>query len=464
MSARSIAAGRFELPALLTRRRALLTRRAFQVCVLTLWLTVLNAEQLRGQPVEPPAAESTAAESTAAENRRAAALAELSKFEELDAEQWKTLSAMLDDEVPEFRIRTLRIYAKHPAQAALDSKKLLGKMSDDQWGLKEPVWQAAGKALAAIGESIVPQLIARLDPSDDAQYRAACVALGELGPQAKPALRRLTLLIVDPQVPLGPALHAVQHIGPDAWPAVSAIMERMDDESFHHQYFCCRALGAIGRQAEPSIPKLLQMLETGVAHVRRHAAIALGQIGIGSPEVVHGLVGALSDKLAPVRKEAIVSLGRLGRPGTPGVPRLREIAENPKGSSQADAAWALWKIGADASDSTLAVEVLFRELRGMGAPWDASLYLSQVATEAKVIPRIIALLDDENEETVLYVIETLGKIGPDANGALPQLKRLATKTDSDISAAAQLAIENIQKVTERPEQGISAEKPPIGRD
>lgn len=369
---------------------------------------------------------------------RVRALRALASQADISDELWPIVSTALDDEASAVRQKAFRLYAAHPAAAKATVDRLLEKMADDGSADGEPVWVASAAAIVAVGPSVIGKLVQRLDPEkNETEYRAACAALSEFGSAATPALDRLIAVISKDDDIIGPALFVIQKIGPKAAPAVPALIARLEDENFHHQYWACRALGAIGRQAEPSVPKLIDLLKNGVTSVRRNAAMALGEIGVASDPVLDDLTKALTDPIAPVRQEALLALGKFGPKSARALDRITEMATAERGSSQSDAALAWWQID---NQSDAAIEVLFRELKRRDAPWDAARHLAKVAERAGVIERITEMLDEPNEETRIYVIETIEQIGPPARFAKARLKSLLNDPVIDVREAAAKAI------------------------
>ena len=79
--------------------------------------------------------------------------------------------------ISRIRERVLQIYAAHPEAASKATRQLFPLMADQDQGERGPVWLAAGEAIAAIGPSVIPELIRRLEPANDITvYRSACAA------------------------------------------------------------------------------------------------------------------------------------------------------------------------------------------------------------------------------------------------------------------------------------------------
>ena len=375
--------------------------------------------------------------------RRLRAVNAIAALAEISDGQWTGLEQALNDKDPRVRERVLQIYADHPAAAAKAIDKLLPLMADAAQGEKRPVWATAGEAIGAIGPSVIPDLIDKLEPAeDDIVYRSACAALMKLGPASEPALQRLIVLLANDEIDIGPVLFVLQEMGPKAAPAVALLIRRLDNQNFHRQYLTCRVLGAIGKEAEPSIPKLLDLLNNGFSSVKRHAARALGNIGISSNSVLKGLDAALRDPAAPVRQEALIALGKFGPKSARSLDKIKAIANHVGGSSQADAAWAWWRIE---GESNGAAEVLLRELKGYGAPWDAARYLAEMAVAAEAIDRIIAFLDEPRIETRVYAINTLELIGPPASAAKAALFNMRKDPEAEVREAAERALVAIMR-------------------
>jgi HEAT repeat protein len=101
------------------------------------------------------------------------------------------------------------------------------------------------------------------------------------------------------------------------------------------------AIGSIGPQATPAVPALMDLLGENDANVHGRAADALAKIG---PEAVPALIKALSDPVAAKRKAATWALGKMGPGATAAVPDLRRLASDPSPLVASGAQQALYRI------------------------------------------------------------------------------------------------------------------------
>lgn len=309
------------------------------------------------------------------------------------------------------------------------------------------VWIVAAETLGRVGgdetlEVVLPLLV----PSeDDVRYRAACLVLYTMGEEAAPALPTLVKILEAQEEPLGPPLYSVEGLGAAGAEAVPALISLLDHENFHYQYFVCRTLGAMGEVAKPAVPKLIDRLKNGLPSVRRHAATALGNIGpVAGQEAVEALTAALSDPLAPVRQDAARALGQFGRSASSAGPALKEAVEDPGFPARVDAAASLWKI--DPSHQELVVKTLFEELEGDNEAWVAARELGLLAEEAKIVDRILGMLDTATPEMQEQVVEMVGWLGSAGRPALDKLRAIQAdeSAEPDLREAAREAIERIE--------------------
>jgi len=128
----------------------------------------------------------------------------------------------------------------------------------------------------------VPELIKKLQSSDNEIRRAAAKELGELGKKAAPA--------------------------------VKALIKALDDSDRFVRRFAAQALGNIGPQAKEAVPRLAALLEEDQPQVREAAVRALAQMGsTGVPALSKALLNAPSD----VQERAIDILGKAGSEALP---------------------------------------------------------------------------------------------------------------------------------------------------
>lgn len=165
----------------------------------------------------------------------------------------------------------------------------------------------------------------------------------------------------------------------------------------------------IGLGAE-SVPVLVQALETGDPMQRELAVTLLIQLGPDVPGIDEPLLNALVDESPFVRANAATALST--RPGHEErvIPVLTELLS---------------------SDDL--------QLRQM-----AAANLNSFGPEAAAcVPQLSQALVNAPPEAILPIVELLGRIGPAAEAARPQLQQIAFEQQGDTRAAATAALERI---------------------
>jgi hypothetical protein len=108
-------------------------------------------------------------------------------------------------------------------------------------------------------------------------------------------------------------------IGPDAAPAVEALLQRLEQEPV----LTCWALGQIGPAAQSAVPALRSGLTNTTTTVRRPCVYALAQIMTNHQDLIPILVKQLDDPITVVA--AAYQLGQLGPRASSAVPALRRV-------------------------------------------------------------------------------------------------------------------------------------------
>jgi HEAT repeat protein len=316
-------------------------------------------------------------------------------------------------------------------------------------------------------------LTGALDDGDVNVRAAAAIALGRIGPDAKEAVGKLTILLEDStELIRWTAIIGLGGIGPAAVSAVPSLVHRLQDEAKNLRWAAMLALGSIGREATSTVPALVEFLsgqeegvvgaattlakmgETAVppliegmksdkAHVRWTCAIALGRIGPSAKAAVPSLMTALSDPeqkgLYRVAEVAAEALGQIGPAAVSAIPALIDALRKSHISMQFPVAKALKEIGPEHAIAWL-IPLLAEEK----ARWGASHVLTEIGAAA--VPDLIALLMSGNlsRHHASSAIRTLGWIGSSAMSAVPVLIRLLRDDDSFVRCEAVKALATIQ--------------------
>jgi HEAT repeat protein len=156
--------------------------------------------------------------------------------------------------------------------------------------------------------AMVARLVGALGDDEAAVRKAAARSLWQAGKAAgqEDGVARLTAALGDKDDFVREhAARALGRIGPDAKPAVPALLERLGkDEERDVREHAAKSLGLIGAQAigpllEESVKALIKGLRDEAADVRENSARALGQLG--AREAVDPLRKTLKDSQPRVR-------------------------------------------------------------------------------------------------------------------------------------------------------------------
>jgi HEAT repeat protein len=384
---------------------------------------------------------------------RAQAIFALGRLRASDEESLKAIVERLSDQDAQVRrasIRALRMI-EAPRQTVIP---LIVKLLNDS----DPT--IAMRALSSIAEGgveVVPALTAALKERD-ARYWA-CVALGEIGPQAKAAVPGLIEVLSDdrPEVRLQATI-ALGEIGPDAKPAAGALVKLVNDPFESVQASAIFALGRLGdssaesalAKVESSTNPLLHMLATwALAKIdhndekRINDAIQRLVTGLGDKnrDVAHMAAKALADlevnpdKVRPLVEKMVAAnpevsdrvLGAFASLGARAVPHAIAALKDPQ--RRVRALQVLARIGPEAAP---AVPGLIETLKNGDAATkvEALFALGAIGPKAQAaVTPISDQLGDKDLRVVQAAGYALGKIGPAAKEAIPALTKLNQSED-----------------------------------
>jgi HEAT repeat protein len=188
-------------------------------------------------------------------------------------------------------------------------------------------------------------------------------------------------------------------LGPDAAPALAALIGALKDKDDAPRAAAAEALGRIGPKASDAVPSLLECLKDKKADrfVRIYAAFALGRTDGDIPVIVPALSETLgeTDAHTEVRKAAAESLAYLA-----------QIKKN------------------TAESYPVMVKVLTKEpgKKSLEVRRAAASALNQMKPEAKaVLPDLKSALTDEDKFIRSQVLHIIGQLGPDGSEAVPDV-------------------------------------------
>jgi HEAT repeat protein len=287
-------------------------------------------------------------------------------------------------------------------------------------GLKSPlpVFRAkAARALAKhgpVGSDVFNQLLALTSDPEQVVRESAVQGLTGFGLHALSAFVKLlghTCKYVRRN-----AVWGLAKLGPDARPALPALLPILKDADPRTATGAAQALGAIGRTAADAVPALAEAMRGTNVVLCRMAAKALSQIG---PPSLPTLVTHLKHHDPFVRGEAAVALGWMGEAAAPAVPHLLGLLTAGSASGrhpQPNPAWLD---------------------RGSGAMTPVAAPVAAPAADDSVL---------------MQVIQALGRIGPGAVDAEGQLHELLDDPRDNVRSAVLMAVRCIRGEAEMAEE------------
>jgi HEAT repeat protein len=320
---------------------------------------------------------------------------------------------------------------------------------------KEPADDGAD----APGADVERQLKA-LDGPDAAKRERAVKQLAALGPDARPAVRKLLQMLRDPKQP-GHVREAIEgalaEIGPPDRKDVPALVEALQDEaSLPARRYAADALGRMGDDARPAVPALVRALRAADARLRRDAAGALGQMGLAVHDQAQpALVPLLKDPDKEVRKAALGALVRMGRVTDAAAMRAMLADRLTPPESRVYAALALIDFGAES------LPALIDALSAEPDPWVArvaAVALRAVNSRTRETGDALARAVDHKEKEVrVAAAQALGALGLDTI-TLPGVLKALGSPDADVRRAALQGLPNLSTfVKDAPSPSLTKE-------
>ncbi len=250
------------------------------------------------------------------ETRRAALLALAGIGPSAQPVVAERLVQILRDPKSDVRPGAAYALARMEAQQAVPDLLALVRQTDDDREKLAAAWALVTlQPSANVAEKAVPILMRGLD-DDWALVRKECaIALGALGPRARPAAERLRSLADDPDPAVrAEAAAALYQVGADAETLVPLMMKGLDDVSPDVRYAAAYVLGSLGPKADPAVLRLKEMLNNHIGLDRILAAWALVRIapsGSTTQEALPTLLEALGHPRPQIRREVAKVLGEI---------------------------------------------------------------------------------------------------------------------------------------------------------
>jgi HEAT repeat protein len=270
----------------------------------------------------------------------------------------------------------------------------------------------AAKDLGRLGwlaRDALPALAAATGDADTKVREAAAQAVGQMGPDALPAL--VGLLAHDDKYVRRQAVWALGRLGPLARPVLGELCKALKDVDPRTASGAAQALGNMGSDGAASVPQLAEAMRGTNIVLCRLAAKALSQIG---QPALATLIAHLQHADPFVRGESALSLGWMGAAAKPAVPFLAKVVRGPLNAPRRE------------------------------EPYQPAGFTDS-ATLTPLTPPPVPDAGSAEETCRLFAAQALGRIGPPAAPALPELQEAADHGPEALRNAAALSIRLIQE-------------------
>jgi HEAT repeat protein len=320
-----------------------------------------------------------------------------------------------------------------------------------------------------IGGKTLDEWIRQIDNPDPSvrEHAIRCVML--FGPSARRAIPSLVRQVRNDNdySPLSNAiiilsqLMAVEKDQEYAKMTVNALIQALNHPQAIVRYQAATALGYCGHWARPAVPKLAGMINDRSSwETRRAVCFALGNTARneqGIPDILalRALIDAIDDPSKEVRAAALQSIINLGPPtGQADISVMKNLLEK-RLKADKDNACKIWVRVAIMrvdekliNDANLSVISKLMKDSDVDVALQAARALYFIGRESKLrMDDLIDALKHSEARMRVQVVETLERIGPAAERAIPALETLQ-KSDPDegVRNAAKKAILTIKNV------------------
>ncbi|MDB6019914.1 MAG: repeat-containing protein [Pedosphaera sp.] len=317
----------------------------------------------------------------------------------------------------------------------------------------------------ASAHEILPVLLTRLETDDNGYIQDALEKIYKKG--AAHSIYLLTNAVAHSNaVVCAKVIEILQELGPDARPAVPALIEALNRNSPALQLRSAYALSKINLQVQAPIPVMVNLLTNQSIQVRAGAACVLGEFGpkaatavpllllaVQNPDVslrsmsarALGLIGPaavpatpfliqnLDDKNGEVLMWTAKALGQLGRDAKAAIPRLSQMAES---DNDEIGRWSIEALGEMGPEAVPALVQALKNSKGYNQQFAANA-LAKIGPEAtNALPAMLEALDDEKTGVVTRALKVLGGMGPAAKIAMPKILELMRDEDESLRLRA----------------------------
>ncbi|MDB6110081.1 MAG: repeat-containing protein [Pedosphaera sp.] len=293
----------------------------------------------------------------------------------------------------------------------------------------------ARMAIRAMGSNALPALLSMVGARDSGFRKALLQWSG------KQSLFKLHLRTADDCHTL--AATGFQSLGPDAMPAVPALIKLLDDPDAEVRGYAAYCLGQIGPGAQAAVPELIKMLSgTNGSLDINTAAQALGEIGPAARPAVPLLSAALTNgsKWFRLATPRIALMKIQGESLSPLIERLRDTSN----LTNWNHTWTV--VGGFGTNAEPAVPLLINAL-GDGdfhVQNGALRALGQIHMRPEVcIPAMVPFLTSTNVVLRRNAMHLIRSFGNEAKPVTAEIVQCLSDLDSDVSRGATNALLDI---------------------
>jgi HEAT repeat protein len=296
----------------------------------------------------------------------------------------------------------------------------------------QAVWQINHKA-----DEVMPVFMEVVkNPKEHAlALNQTLTALNELGPEAKAAVPALVEVLKGPNNNLYvfALTNTLGTIGAASVPPLAELLNNKDTDP-RILYPVIQALGRVGPEgAEP----LIKAMDHENVNIRSQVVMSIGQMGPGAKAAVPKLAELAKGGDANLRNNAINALVQLGLDGRAAAPALVENLKNPNQYIVTQSLQALRNMQVDSKTVVPALEELLKSTTPYQRVMTADAIVSLDRENKAVVPVLIELVSDK--QWWAQATQALGKMGPNAKEAVPDLVKLL-KTPPTPFARTQILI------------------------
>ena len=357
------------------------------------------------------------------------------------------LSKLLADDTPTIRAAAVESLGNMQSLPSEVAAQVMQMVSDDH----ALVRACAVTAVANLDmdsdqlTAIVKQAIG----DSDAVVRSKAMSVVVRWPDVvKQMIKELKSALKDPHPAVrASACEAIAAAEDKAAAAIDDLIFLLGDDDDKVRLQAISAVGKIGAPASAAVPKLIELLRHKDETIVLAAAGTLRTFGSAAQSAAPSLWPMLSHEQAPFRIAAIETFAKLGLKEE----ELATVVQ--KGLEDSD--WTVRKSATSVVGSTGKAAITFvpKLLNLLDSNVDRDAVrdaLRQIETVDKsLLPLMLGALKSEDSSKRYYAIFFLGKLGPDAKEALPELNRLLKEREFRGRGILERTIQSIEGTAEK---------------